>query len=213
MSKLHVVVQSWNTFLRRKLNVSLLLGSFFLMVFMLHLTARFISNVEHRQGFKFDDPFLSLFQPLDLTWLVFSFLYFSVLLGLFFLIQNPKELILAFFSYSLLLSLRIVCMYFLPLEPPNDIILLKDPIIEYFGTDYTLSKDLFFSGHTSLMFLLFLLVKNKPARIFLLFATLIVGFGVMFQKAHYTVDVIVAFLASFCAFEWVKGILVKVKFL
>ncbi|MCX7908621.1 MAG: sphingomyelin synthase family protein [Ignavibacteria bacterium] len=202
----------WSEFLRKKTNFILLLFSFFAMVLMLHFTARFIVSVEQRNGFSFNDPILSLFEPLDLTWLIFSFLYFSVLLSFVLLLRNPKELVLAFLSYSFLLFLRISCMYFLPLNPPNDIILLKDPIIEYFGTDVTLTKDLFFSGHTSLMFLLFLLIHNKPAKFFLFFATLVVGLGVIFQKAHYTIDVVIAILASFCSYEWTKRILKYFKF-
>lgn len=202
----------WKNFLSNFRNTSILLVSFSLMVAMLHFTARFIVSVEHRPGFAFNDPFLSLFEPIDLTWLIFSFLYFSVFLAFFFLVQEPKELVLGFLSYSLLLVFRIFCMYLLPLDPPKDIILLKDPIIEYFGTEVTLTKDLFFSGHTSLMVLLFLLVKNKWAKTFLFFAAIVVGLGVILQKAHYTVDVVVAVFAAFCSYEWTKRFLLATKF-
>jgi membrane-associated phospholipid phosphatase len=201
------LVRNWSAFASSKKNLSLLVLSFVLMVAMLHFTASFITSIENRQGFSFPDPILSLFQPIDLTWLIFLFLYLSVLLSFFLLLKNPTELLLAFFAYSFLLFLRIFCMYLLPLDPPKDIILLKDPIIEYFGTDKTLTRDLFFSGHTSLMVLLFLLVRNKYARPVLLLSVFVVGIGVMLQKVHYSVDVVVAVFAAYCSYSWTKKLL------
>lgn len=212
MNCCNLFVEKWKVFLSSSKNILLLIFSFSLMVVMLHFIARFIISVEQRPGFAFDDPFLNLFDAINLTWLIFLFLYFSVCLAIFFLIQEPKELVFAFLAYSLLLAFRIFCMFLLPLDPPKGIILLKDPIIEYFGTEITLTKDLFFSGHTSLMVLLFLLVNNKWAKAFLLGATFVVGFGVLLQKAHYTVDVVVAVFAAFCSYEWTKRVLIAIKF-
>jgi membrane-associated phospholipid phosphatase len=201
----------WKEFVKSPAKVILLIFSFALMVLMLHLIASFICNIEHRQGFAFDDPLLSLFQPIDLTWLIFSVLYFSVIFVVIQLLSNPRKLILGFLSYSLLLSFRILAMYLLPLDPPKNIILLKDPLIEYFGTDVTLTRDLFFSGHTSLMVLLFLLSEGKVAKILLLCGVVVVGLGVMLQNVHYSVDVLVAIFAGYCSFAWTKAILSRFK--
>lgn len=209
MSYKQSLVSSWMLFLKSRKNIFWLGASFTTTVVMLHLIANFITNIEFRQGFSFDDPILSLFQPINLSWVIFFFLYASVLFSFFILLQNPQELILGFFAYAFLLFLRMSCMYLLPLDPPKDIVLLKDPIIEYFGTEKTLTRDLFFSGHSSLAFLLFLLVRWKPARLFLFFAFVVVATGVLLQKAHYTVDVVVAIFASYCSFAWTRSILLK----
>ena len=46
-----------------------------------------------------------------------------------------------------------------PLEPPDTILLLNDPFVQLFGKGEILTKDLFFSGHTGTLFLLFLLAR------------------------------------------------------
>ncbi|ROL56269.1 hypothetical protein D9V84_08850 [Bacteroidetes/Chlorobi group bacterium Naka2016] len=213
MNGMETLKENWKNYLSSRQNVLLLIISFALMVISLHFVAKFITGIENRQGFAFDDPFLGLFKGTDLSWLIFSVLYFSVFFTFFQLLQTPQDLVLGFFAYSMLISFRVLCMYLLPLDPPKDIVLLKDPIIESFGTEITLTRDLFFSGHTSLMVLLFLLVKKKYAKIFLFFATMIVALGVLLQKAHYSVDVVVAVFASYCAYSWTKGILTYVNFI
>jgi len=203
--------KEWKEFIKSPTRVVLLVFSFALMVFMLHLTANFICQIEFRQGFSFDDPLLSLFKPVDLTWLIFTVLYLSIFFVFFQLLAKPGKLLLGFLSYSLLLCFRIIAMFLLPLDPPKSIILLKDPLIEYFGTDVTLTRDLFFSGHTSLMVLLFLLVEGKLAKIFLLCGIFVVGLGVMLQNVHYSVDVLVAVFAGYCSYSWMQSILKKFK--
>ncbi|MGC8957652.1 MAG: phosphatase PAP2-related protein [Candidatus Kapaibacteriota bacterium] len=213
MDRLMSLIEIWKEFAKSKRNLILLVLSFITVILALHFAAIFITAIEHRTGFSFRDPILALLPTFDLTWLIFSVLYFSVFFAFFHLLPSPQELILGFFSYSLLLSFRILCMYLLPLDPPKDMILLKDPIIEGFGTDITLTRDLFFSGHTSLMVLLFLLAKKRYAKILLLVGTFIVGFGVMLQKVHYSVDVVVAIFVAYCSYSWMKKILVYARIL
>ena len=56
---------------------------------------------------------------------------------------------------------RMCAMYMLPLDPPVNMIILNDPLVEFFGTGQTLTKDLFFSGHTATLFILFLVSEKK----------------------------------------------------
>ncbi len=201
----------WKEFTQNRLKIVILVVSFLLVALSLHFAAVFICGIESRKGFAFDDPLLSIFKPIDLTWLIFFVLYFSVFFVLIHLIFKPEKLLLGFFSYTLLLGLRILSMYLLPLDPPKNIIPLTDPIIENFGTDITLTRDLFFSGHTSLMVLLFLLSEGKLAKIILFIGILIVGLGVMLQNVHYSVDVLVAVFASYCSYNWMKSLLLHFK--
>lgn len=166
-------------------------------ILMLSILAHFIPWVETRPGFNFDDPLLSRFSPIDLTWVIFTILYLSVLWSIFSLAKTPGRLTQALLAYTMVLFLRMVAMYLLPLEAPKTIIPLKDPLIEYFGTDVTLTKDLFFSGHTALIFLLFLAVTTKWEKFFLFIGTIIVAGGVLLQHVHYSIDVLMAFLASY----------------
>jgi hypothetical protein len=83
-------------------------------------------------------------------------------------------------------------MYLIPLDPPPGMVILKDPLVESFGTSATPTKDLFFSGHTSTMFLLFLTAANRNLKLLFLICTMLIGFCVILQQVHYSIDVWVA---------------------
>jgi membrane-associated phospholipid phosphatase len=99
---------------------------------------------------------------------------------------------LAFQSYILLLIVRTIAMYSIPLDPPHAVIPLIDPFVKYLGTGIQLNKDLFFSGHTATLFLLYLVSENKILKTVFLICTITVGLSVLIQHNHYTVDVISA---------------------
>lgn len=198
-------------FARSPKSIVLLLISFAFTVVCLSFTAKFICAVEYRPGFAFDDPILSLFKPKDVTWLIFSILYSSVVFCFFYLLRTPKLLTLGFLGYGLLISLRIAGMYLLPLHPPKTTIPLHDPLIEYFGTTVTLTKDLFFSGHSSLMFYLFFLVPSRHLKIPFLVGALIVSGGVLLQHVHYSVDVFVAPFMAYSSYATARWLLSKLE--
>jgi len=152
----------------------------------------FLTYNEKRTGFTLNDPILSKLSPIDLTIFIFILIYFSVLVGLFNLIKSPKQLLFAFQIYSLVLLIRLCLMYLLPLNPPNGIIPLQDPFVELFGTGKILLRDLFFSGHTATLFLLFLVIEKKTYKTFFLISTFLVAIALLCQHVHYTIDVITA---------------------
>ena len=162
-----------------------------LLVVTVHLISDFFDFIESRPGVLISDPFLNLFQPKDVTWITFIVIYLSVLVVLVYLSWQPRQLVLAFQAYIILLLARMLSMYLLPLEAPAHLIPLEDPFIESISSA-VLTKDLFFSGHTSTMFLLALVSKNKAMKIFFLTCTLLVAAFVLIQHVHYTVDVVAA---------------------
>jgi membrane-associated phospholipid phosphatase len=97
-------------------------------------------------------------------------------------------------------------MYLLPLEPPAQMIPLNDPFVQFFGSGEILTKDLFFSGHTSTLFILFLITESKPLKNIFLTATVLVAIFVVLQHVHYTVDVIAAPFFAYTSFRIFKVI-------
>lgn len=170
-----------------------------ILVVVMTLFSRFVLFVEDRSGIVLNDYFLASFTASDLTWPIFVAIYGGMVLGLGILIAHPDNLLLLLESYILMILLRVVCMYLLPLEPPVGMILLKDPLVEFFGTSKTLTKDLFFSGHTASMTLFILAVPKKWKWIFLIL-TLFIAAAVVKQKVHYTIDVVAAPLISTLAY-------------
>lgn len=192
-------IQAWSNANKNKFFFFELIFSFFFLVLTMLAFSQFTQFVEMRKGVQFIDPILSQFSAYDLTWPIFSLIYGAILLGIGILIYNPYRLILLFEAYSVMVLIRGAMMYLLPLDPPSGMILLKDPFVGLFVTGKTLTRDLFFSGHTATMFLLFLAVPKKFKKFFILIAIL-VATGVLWQKVHYTVDVVVAPFVSFVAY-------------
>ncbi|MDO9183451.1 MAG: phosphatase PAP2-related protein [Bacteriovorax sp.] len=189
----------WNN---KKIIIEFTVSLLILVVTMLTFS-HFTVFIEARRGFQFNDPFLSIFQAIDLTNYIFVFIYGAILFAISFLIVFPDRLIILFEAYTLMVLIRILMMYVLPLSPPPGMILLQDPFVEFFGKGKTLVNDLFFSGHTATMFLLFLTVPERIKKhFFMIFIA--VASGVLLQKVHYTVDVLVAPFISFASYRIVK---------
>lgn len=199
MEKLRELKTIWQNALLDKSYRARLSITIVLLTIVLFFLAKFLAFNEKRLGFSFNDPFLSLFEPINVTWLTFGLIYIAIILGLLFLASNPSRILLVLQSYTLVAALRLITIYFLPLNAPHHIIPLKDPFVEFFGGGETLLRDLFFSGHTSTMFLLFLVSKKKILKITFLICSILVASCVLVQHVHYTIDVIAApFFAYTC---------------
>jgi len=192
---------SWNNFLRNSSNKKLTVSTILVLLVTLFLLSNFLTYNETRTGTEIHDPVLALFNPVNLTWLIFALIYFGLLIGIFHFVQNPPVLIRALLTYSFLALIRICMMYSIPLDPPAEMISLTDPFVELFGTGSTLDRDLFFSGHTSTMFMLFLLAYKRLYKKLFLAGVVLVGASVILQHAHYTIDVLVAPFVAYAGYR------------
>ena len=195
---------TWKSFLSNKKNrVELIITVVILTTIMLSFS-QFLQFIEQREGVALQDPLLNTFNPIDLTWLIFALIYLSIILFLITFLKEPYKLMIALQTYGLMVIIRTIAMYLTPFEVPEKLILLNDPFVQLFGQGAVLTKDLFFSGHTATLFLLFLLAENKTLKITFLISTIIVGTAVLLQHIHYSVDV---FIAPFVAYGALKLVL------
>lgn len=176
-----------------------------LLAFILISLTNFLNFVQERPGVVFTDPVLSLFNPVDLTWLTFGLIYISLVTAIISFSLQPVKLVFAFQLYVLMVTVRIIGMYLLPLEPPATLIVLNDPFV-LFGTGQTLTKDLFFSGHTATLFILFLVEEKKILRSVFLICTVVVAITVLIQHVHYTIDVFAAVFFTYTCYVVLKKI-------
>ncbi|MDR3611137.1 MAG: phosphatase PAP2-related protein [Ignavibacteriaceae bacterium] len=197
-----LLTKEWKIFLIRKHNKKELFFTVILLAAILLTFTRFLHYVELRSGITFIDPMLDLFNPVKLNWLIFGLLYIGLIIAVFFFIKDPHLLLTAIQSYIILVLFRIVAMFLMPLNPPSDMLPLNDPFVQMFGTGEILKKDLFFSGHTSTLFLIFIIAKERTQKSLFLFLSLFVGISVLLQHVHYSIDV---FTAPFFAFAAVKS--------
>jgi membrane-associated phospholipid phosphatase len=168
-----------------------IIASLLVLIITMILFSKFIQFVELRPGVQFNDPILNLFSPINLTWPIFIMIYGAIFGALTIIYFHPEELV--------------IFMYLVPLEPPAGMIVLKDPFVEFFGGTKTLTKDLFFSGHTASLTLLTLSVP-KRFKWFFGTLTILVAISVLLQKIHYTIDVLVAPIISLCCYNWASRI-------
>jgi hypothetical protein len=176
------------------------------LVATLRAFAPFLVWVEGRPGTRLADPLLDVMAPRNATWLIFGLIYLSLIVGLAHLAFHPRALVVGVQAFVVMTLSRICAMYLTALDPPADMIPLRDPVIEIVGTGRLLTRDLFFSGHTSTLFLLFLAVPDRRLKALLLACTLGVAVGVLRQHVHYTIDVMVAPLFAFASYHAVLAV-------
>ncbi len=159
---------------------------------------RFFDFVESRNGASLNDYLLELLPAYNVSWIVFFFLYSGIVFGLYYHLNHPKTILIAFQTYVLVTLMRICTITLIPLEPPAGYIPLKEPFVQLFTSGgRIISKDLFFSGHMSTILSLYFGSHRRYVREFLLLCSLMVGAMVLIQHVHYTVDVIFAVPSTF----------------
>jgi len=195
-------MMNWKDIISKKKSELILTITF--LVVMLFILSKFLTFVEHRDGVVLPDPVLKLFNPVDVTWIIFGLLYTALISTVIYFFTKPELLLTAFQTYIVLTILRIIMMYLTPFNAPQDSIILDDPFVQAFRTGEIFTKDLFFSGHTAILFLLYLVADKTYLKVFLLVCTILIGLAVLVQHVHYTIDVVAAPIFAYMAYMLVK---------
>lgn len=192
---------AWQIYYAQNKHRVILLVSISFLCVTLFSFQHFLTFAEIRKGFIFNDPVLNLFTPIDISLITFIATYLSSVIGILIALQSPELFIKLMQGYTILILLRMLSLYFVPLEPPVNIIPLHDIFLHssfYSGRDNL--KDLFFSGHTATMVLFALLFTNKKLKWIYFSLAVVIGALVMLQHVHYSIDVIAAPVFAFVAF-------------
>ena len=175
-----------------------LIGTAVLLLFIVLCCPEIFNYYERRDAALINDPILALITPHDFSLLIFTLIYGGLLTSAIHHLVSPIETAQWLQTYTLIFSFRILCIFLLPLAAPADIILLVDPVVDnIIGSQRTLTKDLFFSGHTSTAFLFFLLARNKILKGVLLMNCIAIATLLLWQHVHYSIDVLVAPIFAF----------------
>jgi membrane-associated phospholipid phosphatase len=179
---------------RNKTIIALLLVTIILLAL-----PTFFAFIEKREGLVLQDYVLDAIPAMDVSIPTFVIIWSVVVLVFYRIYQNPRLFLLIAYGFILMCLARILTISLLPLNPPTGIITLKDPIanIAYGGNGIFITKDLFYSGHTGNMFLFFLCLEAKWDKIIALIASFLIGFLVLIQHIHYSIDVIAAFIFTY----------------
>ena len=201
-----VILQRWRSALQVKSFRDKILISAILIGICVFIAPPLFQFIQEREGPTLNDFVLAWLPVHDLSYFTFTVLYILILAGVVSLIQNPQLFLRTLQAYIILTVLRFVTMLLIPLNPPLNIIELHDPLVQQFFYQQSVTKDLFFSGHTSVLVLLALAVPSYRLKILLFSGTLVVALMLLIQHAHYTIDVVFAPLFSWLATTLAKKI-------
>ncbi len=193
-------LELWKTTLKQKSFRWELIISVIVIYLTLHFFSIFLLFAEDRPGVVMFDPILDLYSAIDLSLPIFFLTYVVLLAALIALSYYPRCFVIALQSYTLMVIFRMISIYLTPIEAPEGIIVLNDPFF-VMGTGRVILKDLFFSGHTATLFLLFLTAQNKKIKYLLLAGTFLVAITILLQKVHYSIDVFIAPFMAYCSFK------------
>jgi PAP2 superfamily C-terminal len=152
----------------------------------------FFKFIEDRNGYLMNDILLQYIPAHNASGLVFFLIWSCCLLLLLRIYRDPMMLLVTLWAYNGVTLLRMACIWLISLNPPTGLIPLADPITNQFYGAHYITHDLFFSGHTTTVFLVFLCLKRKWDRIYALVSSVILGIALLVQHVHYTIDVLAA---------------------
>ena len=175
----------------------------FLVLVTLKLACIFLAYNESRiSGVQLNDIVLQYLPVSDVSTPLFAITWVCVLTCLPVALRTPKKSMIVFISILLMAVARSLTLYLVPLQPPIDIIPLRDTFLEgSFYDNKVMVRDLFFSGHTANLALIFFLIEIKWIKLIVGICTLIVAFLLLKQHVHYTVDVVAAPFFAYAAYR------------
>lgn len=138
--------------------------------------------------------------------LSFLYIYGSILiitlLILYPLLFRVKKLHVVLSQLSLLIMIRSFFITLTHLKVPANAVTMTIPKIYNL---ITFNNDLFFSGHTAVAFLGFLIFRKEKIGIFFLVSTFVMMATVLLMHVHYSIDVFAALFITYGSFkigEW-----------
>ncbi len=184
------------------LNIIALIG------FIVVLPGFFNNVIQPKPGIQLNDWFMNLFAPRDWSNVIFVIIFAAP--ALFFLanLKNPMAILLSLQCYVIVNYLRIASIYLFTLEAPEGLIALIDPFLAKvaYGGNAVFVKDLFFSGHTSTLTIIYFIEKKKSLKTILLISALVVGLLLVWQHVHYSIDILGAWLITWLVYYIVQRV-------
>jgi hypothetical protein len=192
--------QAWQQHLSNPAFRRMLIIGVTLILIILYIFPYFFQHIQNRHGKVISDPILGYLTPRDLSVPLFIVIWGISLLAIFRSIRNPRVLMTFIWAWIPITLCRFITITLFPLEPPAGLIGLIDPLSNHFYGPRFITKDLFFSGHTSTVFLIALSLPRKIDKNIGLLGTFMVAAMLLIQHVHYTLDIVFAF--PFGYFFW-----------
>jgi len=163
-----------------------------LLAVVLGILPSFFANIEVRKGAVVNDWVLAQIPAHNMSLVIFAIIWGMGGLAFYRAARRPSMYVTYVWTYALVMIVRMFTISVVKLDPPAGLIQLTDPLTGIFYGHATITKDLFFSGHTSTLLLIYLTLEKKNDRILGLIAVLAVACLLLVQHVHYTMDIVMA---------------------
>lgn len=191
--QLLMISGAWRNALQVKsFRLKLILAALLLMVCS-WLAPIVFQYAEQRTGVLLPDFILEWLLATDLSLIIFIIMDTLLVISIAVLLTKPDHFLIVLQAYVMLTLVRFATILLVPLEAPAGIVILHDPITDrFFYQGAVITKDLFFSGHTSILMLMAFGVPFQRLKIILFIGAITVGVMLLIQHAHYTIDILAA---------------------
>ncbi|HWD87970.1 MAG TPA: phosphatase PAP2-related protein [Mucilaginibacter sp.] len=179
---------TWNSRYKR---YQLIIGTVIIAAIIYSLQF-FFAYIQKRQGVVLNDWLLARIPAHDVSVPIFALIWGMALLILVRAIKDPSIYITYCWTLIFVYLVRFVTLSLVALDPPVGLVPLIDPLSGVFSGPSVITKDLFFSGHTSTMVLIFLCLQKRTDKLIALIAAFAVACLLLVQHIHYTIDVLAA---------------------
>ncbi|MBD3330076.1 hypothetical protein GF354_00940 [Candidatus Peregrinibacteria bacterium] len=189
----------WKILLKDKAyRISLLIGALVLSVsYFVTLT---VSSYNDTSSYlSVGDAILDKLPTYNLEFLFIWGISFIVLWGMLYIVfYKPEILPFTLKTLGVLFLVRSGFIVLTHVGPPAGFYYDNLVSVDYNPLNSLVFRnDLFFSGHTSLPFMLFLLLKDTKFKWFMLASSLLMGATVLLMHVHYSIDVFAAFFITY----------------
>ena len=202
------IKESWKEISSSPANRLKLIISSVVIFIILALLPYFFRWVEKRNGIVMNDWVLAQIPQHNVSVPIFIVIWGMSLLILYRAIHKPSIYIVYCWSLIIISLLRVLAITLFPLNPPIGLIPLSDPLTGVFYGQAVITKDLFFSGHTSIMTLTFLCLEKRSDKTIGAIATITVATLLMVQHIHYTIDIVAAPIITYICYSFTKKYIV-----
>jgi hypothetical protein len=169
----------------------------------------FFAHIQKRKGAVLNDWLLARIPPHNVSVLIFALIWGMALLIIIRAIKHPSIYITYCWTLIFVYLVRFVTLSAVALDPPPGMIPLVDPLSSAFYGNAVITKDLFFSGHTTTMFLIFLCLQKRTDKRIALMAAFAVAYLLLVQHIHYTIDILAAPVVVYACYRLTRYLLYK----